>query len=107
MSRRLFYVTLGAVAGVLIVRKLSSAAQRFTPAGVQQSMTGALGGLGEAIRDFGEAVRDGMSEREDELRSSLGLDGTHDLVDYEQHPGHTGGQADDVPAGDLREGGSR
>ena len=98
MSRRLFYVTLGAVAGVLVVRKLSQAARRFTPAGVQESMGGALGGLAEAVRDFGESVREGMAEREAELRTSLGLDGTHDLVDMPEYadPGHTGGLQDDV-----------
>ena len=98
MTRRLFYITLGAVAGVLVVRKLTQTAQRFTPAGVQESMVGALGGLSEAIRDFGEAIREGMAEREAELRTSLGLDGTHDLVDMPEYadPGHTGGLDDDV-----------
>ena len=81
MTRRLFYIALGATAGVLIVRKASQAAQRFTPAGMQTGIAGALGGLGEAIRDFGAEVRAGMAEREDELRVGLGLDGTHDVVD--------------------------
>jgi hypothetical protein len=81
MTRRLFYIALGATVGVLVVRKASQAARRFTPAGVQSTMTGALGGLGEAIRDFGENVREGMAEREDLLRSELGLDGRHDVVD--------------------------
>ena len=94
MTRRLFYITLGAVAGVLVVRKLTQTAQRFTPAGVQESMVGALGGLSEATRDFGEAIREGMAEREEELRTSLGLDGTHDLVDTV--PGYTGGLEPDV-----------
>jgi hypothetical protein len=98
MTRRLFYITLGAVAGVLVVRKLTTTAQRFTPAGVQQSMAGALGGLGDAIRDFGEAIREGMAEREDELRVTLGLDGSHDLVDMPEYadPAHTAGLQDDV-----------
>lgn len=94
MSRRLFYVTLGAVAGVLVVRQLTRTAQRFTPAGVQGSVAGALGGLSESIREFTELVREGMAEREAELRLTLGLDGTHDLVDHD--PGHTGGLEDDV-----------
>ena len=81
MTRRLFYVALGATAGVLIVRKLSATAARFTPAGVQNSLAGALGGLSGAIRDFGVEVRAGMAEREDELRTGLGLDGSHDVVD--------------------------
>jgi hypothetical protein len=98
VSRRLFYVTLGAVAGVLIVRKLTQTAQRFTPAGVQQSLGGGLSNLADAVRDFGEAVREGMAEREQELRTTLGLDGTHDLVDMPEYadPGHTGGLEPDV-----------
>ena len=35
-----------------------------------------------------------MAEREAELRTTLGLDGSHDLVDYD--PGHTGGLEPDV-----------
>jgi hypothetical protein len=81
MTRRLFYIALGATVGILVVRKATQTAQRFTPAGMQSSLTGALGGLGEAIREFGETVREGMAEREDLLRSELGLDGRHDVVD--------------------------
>ena len=81
MTRRLFYIALGATVGVLVVRKATQAAQRFTPAGMQSSMTGALGGLSQAIRDFGDNVREGMAEREDLLRTELGLDGSHDVVD--------------------------
>ena len=95
MNRRLFYIALGAVAGVMIVRKLTQTAQRFTPEGVQQSVAGGLAGLSDSIREFGELVREGMAEREAELRVSLGLDGTHDVVDAD--PGHTGGLEPDVP----------
>ncbi|GAC1445035.1 MAG: hypothetical protein NVS3B26_10770 [Mycobacteriales bacterium] len=81
MTRRLFYLALGATVGILVVRKASRAATKLTPAGMQSSLTGALGGLGDAIRDFGVNVREGMSEREDQLRTELGLDGRHDVVD--------------------------
>jgi len=77
----MFYIALGATVGILIVRKASQAAQKLTPAGMQSSLTGALGGLGDAIRDFGANVREGMAEREDQLRAELGLDGRHDVVD--------------------------
>jgi hypothetical protein len=77
----MFYLALGATVGILVVRKATSAAQRFTPAGMQSSLTGALGGLGEAIREFGANVREGMAEREYQLRTELGLDGSHDVVD--------------------------
>ncbi|MDP9181466.1 MAG: hypothetical protein M3P04_01655 [Actinomycetota bacterium] len=73
MTRRLFYIALGATAGVLLVRKLTQTAQRFTPGGMSQGVVGALGGLGDAIRDFGAEVRLGMAEREDELREGLGF----------------------------------
>ncbi|MCW2614558.1 MAG: putative secreted protein [Frankiales bacterium] len=94
MSRRLVYVAFGAAVGVLVVRKASQAAARFTPAGVQSSLAGSLAGLTEAIRDFSADLREAMSEREEELRVTLGLDGTHDLVDLD--PGHTGGLEPDV-----------
>ncbi len=81
MTRRMFYVALGATVGVLVVRKASTAAKRFTPAGVQSGLTGALGGLSDAIREFGAEIRIGMAEREQLLRTDLGLDGTHDVVD--------------------------
>ena len=81
MTRRLFYIALGATVGVLVVRKATATAQRFTPAGMQQGATGALNNLSQAIRDFGAEVRLGMAEREEELREGLGLDGSHDVVD--------------------------
>ena len=81
MTRRMFYIALGATVGILVVRKATQAAQKLTPAGMQSSLTGALGGLGDAIRDFGANVREGMAEREDLLRTELGLDGSHDVVD--------------------------
>jgi hypothetical protein len=73
VTRRLFYIALGATVGVLVVRKASQVAERFTPAGMSQGVVGALGGLGDAIRGFGEEVRLGMAEREEELRDGLGL----------------------------------
>ncbi len=81
MTRRLFYVALGATVGVLVVRRASQSLKRFTPAGVQSGLSGAVGNLADAIREFGVEVRLGMAEREDELRTGLGLDGTHDVVD--------------------------
>ena len=81
MTRRMFYIALGATVGILVVRKASQAAKRFTPAGVQSSVTGTFGGIGGSLREFGATVREGMAEREDQLRTDLGLDGTHDVVD--------------------------
>ena len=94
MTRRLFYIAMGAAVGVLVVSRATRAAQRFTPAGLQSSVSGSLSGLTAAISEFSSLVREGMAEREDELRVTLGLDGTHDLVDTV--PGYTGGLEPDV-----------
>jgi len=95
MSRRLVYIAFGAAAGILVVQRATRAAKKFTPAGVQSSLTGSISGLGEAIREFTAELKVAMAEREAELRSTLGLDGSHDVVDYVD-PGHTGGMEPDV-----------
>ncbi len=94
MTRRLVYIAFGAAAGILAVRRATQAMHRFTPAGLQASASGSVAGLTAAISEFAELVREGMAEREEELRVTLGLDGTHDLVDTV--PGYTGGLEPDV-----------
>ena len=95
MSRRLVYIAFGAAAGILVVHRATQAAKKLTPAGVQSSMTGAFSGLADSIREFTAELKIAMAEREEELRTVLGLDGSHDLVDYVD-PGHTGGMEPDV-----------
>ena len=95
MSRRLVYIAFGAAAGILVVHRATQAAKRFTPAGVQDSMTGAFSGLADSLREFTAELRIAMAEREEELRTTLGLDGSHDVIDYVD-PGHTGGMEPDV-----------
>jgi uncharacterized protein with PhoU and TrkA domain len=68
--RKLFWVALGAVAGVLIVRKLSKTAEQFTPEGLADSASR----LADAARDIATTIREGMAEREEELRIALGID---------------------------------
>ena len=74
MTRRLFYIALGATVGVLVVRRVSAAAEQWQPENLAHRLT-------VAVEDFLADVRQSMAEREDELRSSLGLDGSHDVVD--------------------------
>ena len=83
--RRLFWVALGATAGVLVVRKINQTAQAYTPEGIGRS----LGSLVDALRDAADAVREGMAEREQELRLALGVDAgeidpqaARDLLDH-------------------------
>ena len=90
--RRLFWVALGATAGVVAVRRLSSTAKAYTPEGVAQG----LSGLGEGLRELAAVVRESMAERDAELRLALGIDeGAMDpatarsLIDHptsERHP---------------------
>ncbi len=80
--RRIFWVTLGASAGVLVVRRLTAAANRYTPEAVARRASG----LGDRLAAFSAEVRAGMAEREAELRDSLGLDGRHDQVDAHTLP---------------------
>lgn len=68
--RRLFWVALGATAGVLAVRKLTSTAKAYTPEGMAQG----LAGLGEGLRELAAVVRESMAERDAELRLALGID---------------------------------
>ena len=72
--RRLFWVALGATVGVLLVRKLSKTAQAYSPSGVAHGLAGGLSDLGEGLREMSEAVREGMAQRETELRYALGID---------------------------------
>jgi hypothetical protein len=85
--RRLFWLTVGATAGVAAVRKITKTAHAFTPAGLASR----TGGLGEAFQAFADQVKIGMVEREAELRDALGLDDRHDLpadqaADLVEHP---------------------
>lgn len=68
---------MGASAGVLVFRRLTAAANRFTPEGVSRG----LDGIGDRLAALAEEVKAGMAEREVELRAAIGLDGRHDVVD--------------------------
>lgn len=67
----MFWLAVGATAGVLVVRKVTKTAQSFTPAGLAKRADG----LGYSLRSFADQVRAGMAEREIELRDALGIDG--------------------------------
>ncbi|MEO8555401.1 MAG: DUF6167 family protein [Actinomycetota bacterium] len=72
--RRLFWVALGATVGVLLVRKITKTAEAYSPSGVAKGLSGGLSDLGDGLREMAEAVREGMAERETELRYALGID---------------------------------
>jgi hypothetical protein len=68
-------MALGATVGIVVVRRLSRAAEAYTPEGIGRSLTEAV----DAVRDLVDDVRAGMAEREQELRVALGVEaGTMD-----------------------------
>jgi hypothetical protein len=69
--KRMFWLALGVTVGALVVRKLTSAAERLGPRGLSQS----LQGLADSVRDFADEVRESMSARESELVEGAGIDG--------------------------------
>ena len=71
---RLFWIALGAAAGVYAVRKITQTAHAYSPQGVAEGLSGSLSNFGEAFRDFADAVREGAAEREAELRAALAGD---------------------------------
>ena len=74
MMRRLFWLVMGITIGVLVVRKLSQAAERLTPGSMLGNLADGLRDLADAIGDFGADIRAAATEREAELRAGTGLD---------------------------------
>ena len=68
--RRLFYVALGATAGVLIVRRVTAAANKWTPEGIATQ----AGTAGDRVAAWWAEVQQFAAEREVELREALGID---------------------------------
>ena len=83
-------MAVGSVAGAVVVRRLSDAARRATPERVADASTRFASTVGrnasarasparcqrlaDAVVDFAAAVRENAAEREDLLRSALGVD---------------------------------
>ncbi len=72
--RRLFWLAMGVTIGVLVVRKLSAAAEKLTPQSIAGQLADGLRDLADAIGDFGADIRAAAAEREQELRAGTGLD---------------------------------
>ena len=68
--RRLFYIAFGAAAGVLVVRRVSAAANKWTPDGLAAQ----AGGAGERLAAWWGEVQAYSAQREAELREALGLE---------------------------------
>jgi hypothetical protein len=78
--KRMFYVSFGAVVGVLVVRRVSQAAAKWTPEGIASQ----AGGLGGRVSEWWAVVQESAAARERELREALGIDGGGPDRDGEQ-----------------------
>jgi Family of unknown function (DUF6167) len=90
--RRLFWVAVGAAAGIYAVRKVQKTLHAYSPSGLAER----AGGLGGSITAFAAEVRAGMADREAELREALGMAPAHDeplspaeAADLVDHPART------------------
>ena len=68
--KRIFWFVIGTLVGVYLVTRLKKRARTLAPDSLQASADK----LASAIRHFGDEVREGMAEREAELRDALGID---------------------------------
>ncbi|HET9347672.1 MAG TPA: DUF6167 family protein [Arthrobacter sp.] len=67
---RIIWMGIGVAIGVIAFRKITEAQSNLGPEGLNR----AVGRLADGLYDFADAVREGMNERETELRSALGID---------------------------------
>ncbi|WP_019634490.1 DUF6167 family protein [Actinomadura atramentaria] len=76
--RRLFWLSVGAGAGVYATHRVKRRVERFarawSPEGVAARAVETGQGAGRRLRDFASDVRVGMAEREEELRAAVRLD---------------------------------
>lgn len=70
--KKLFWVGIGIGVGVLTARKIGEAKSLASPDGLNRT----IGRFTDSLHEIADAFRDGMSERETELRQALGLDET-------------------------------
>jgi hypothetical protein len=61
---------IGVAIGIIAFRKVSEAQSSLGPEGLNR----AVGRLTDGVYEFADAVRDGMRERETDLRAALGVE---------------------------------
>ena len=87
--KRLLWLGVGLAVGAVVVRKFTRKANEFTPSGIATSLSESAGGLVESLRTFVDDVREGMTEREQEIQEAFAAgelyqDEFADLRDDEQ-----------------------
>ncbi|WP_181762575.1 MULTISPECIES: hypothetical protein [unclassified Pseudarthrobacter] len=71
--KRLVWMGIGVAIGVIAFRKVTEAQASMQSTLGPQGLNRAVGRLTDGIYDFADALRDGMRERETDLRAALGV----------------------------------
>ena len=69
--KRLLWLGAGLAIGALVVRAVSKKAQSYRPSRIAAAAVGSGRNLLDSAREFVDDVRDGMHQREQELRAAL------------------------------------
>ncbi len=69
--RRLLWLGIGVAVGVVVVRKLTKAAESYTPTGIAASVQESAAGALDQVRSFVADARAAMTEREEEIHQAL------------------------------------
>jgi hypothetical protein len=78
--KRLVWMGIGVAIGVIALRKVTEAQASIQSTLGPQGLNRAVGRLTDGIYDFADAIRDGMRERETDLRAALGVDSSGELA---------------------------
>ncbi len=85
--KRLLWLGVGLAVGAIVVRKFTRKANEFTPTGIATSLSQSAGGLVESMRNFVEDVREGMTERQQQIQQAF-ADGELFTDEPEAQEGH-------------------
>ncbi|MEQ4565572.1 hypothetical protein [Paenarthrobacter sp. CAP02] len=67
--KRIVWMGIGVAIGVIAFRKVTQAQANLGPEGLNR----AVGRMADGLFDFADAVRTGMHQREEDLRTALGI----------------------------------
>ena len=71
MIKRVFWLGMGVAIGVIVVRKVTRAAEAYSPSGLAGSARNSAAGLVDSVRNFVSDVRVGMAEREAQIQEAI------------------------------------
>ena len=88
--KRLLWLGAGLAIGALVVRAVTKKAQSYSPSGIAAAARDSGRNLLDSAREFLDDVRDGMHQREQELRAALEqgslIDELDDIDDLDGRP---------------------